>query len=166
MSNENLSQQAALYGAPLSARFGHIRTELKLTQARMAEVLGISAPMLSQLISGQRIKIGNPLVALRFEELSALADEVSEGLALAEVEPRLSEIRHITTTVLKRVPPSDPATLVQQVLRAVASGQELHSAADLLHDSHPALADAIRIYGTASREEARRHLASIAHLLQ
>ena len=55
---------------------------------------------------------------------------------------------------------------MQQVLRAVASGQELHSAADLLHESHPALADAIRIYGTASREEARRHLASIAHLLQ
>ena len=47
MSNENLNQQAALYGAPLSARFGHIRTQLNLTQARMAEVLGISAPMLS-----------------------------------------------------------------------------------------------------------------------
>ncbi|HZE01436.1 MAG TPA: helix-turn-helix transcriptional regulator, partial [Pseudonocardiaceae bacterium] len=33
-----------------------------VSQAQLAEVLGLSAPMLSQLMSGRRAKIGNPAV--------------------------------------------------------------------------------------------------------
>lgn len=48
------------YGEPLGALFRRLIDDLGLNQARLAGVLGLSAPMLSQLMSGQRAKIGNP----------------------------------------------------------------------------------------------------------
>lgn len=62
VSSENIAQQIKLYGQPLSERFGNVVAAYNITQRRLAEVLGLSAPMLSQLNSGRRIKIGNPAV--------------------------------------------------------------------------------------------------------
>lgn len=62
VSKENLRVQVELYGEPLAERFGRIMAAFHLTQGGLAKVLGISPPMLSQLMSGQRIKIGNPAV--------------------------------------------------------------------------------------------------------
>ena len=52
-----------------------------VSQAFLAEVLGISAPMLSQVMSGRRAKIGNPVVLARMImlERKILVPEVAAG---------------------------------------------------------------------------------------
>ena len=64
MTEANLAQQRMLYGEPLADTTARVMTALGLTQAKLAQVLQISAPMLSQLISAHRVKIGNPAVVL------------------------------------------------------------------------------------------------------
>ncbi len=87
-----LEQQRTLYGAPLAELASQATSALGLTQGRLAEVLGLSAPMLSQLLSGQRVKIGNPAVVHRLQSVLTLAGR-AERLSPAEVAERLAEIR-------------------------------------------------------------------------
>jgi hypothetical protein len=71
-----IAQQVAMYGQPLAGRFAHLTATYRIPQARLAQVIGLSAPMLSQLASGQRVKISNPSVygrLLRLEELAETA---------------------------------------------------------------------------------------------
>lgn len=165
-TTEALRQQVNLYGASIAQLVGRVREELGLTQGRVAEVLGISAPMLSQLISGQRTKIGNPLVVDRLDQLGALAEEVGRGLEHTAIEPRLEAIQGSeTTTRARRTGTREHDLDLHQLLRAVASGRELQDAADLLESEHPDLAELLRVHGAGRPEEVRRHLASIAHLL-
>ena len=63
--------QRGWYGEPLGELFRRLIADLGLNQSRLAAVLGLSAPMLSQLMSGQRAKIGNPDVAQRLQALQA-----------------------------------------------------------------------------------------------
>lgn len=91
--SENLRQQSALYGEPLGQYLRGIMQTLRITQARTAAVLGLSAPMLSQLISGQRVKIGNPLVVQRLRSLGELAVAARSGMTPGEIDVRLDEIR-------------------------------------------------------------------------
>lgn len=165
-ATEALRQQRTLYGAPIGELVGRVRDRLGLTQGRVAQVLGISAPMLSQLVSGQRTKIGNPLVVDRLDQLTELAEEVDRGLEHAAVEPRLEAIRGSETTARTRRSESRDHVLdLHRVLRAVASGRELHDAADLLAPTHPALAELLRVHGDGRPDDVRRHLASLADLL-
>ena len=69
--------QRSWYGEPLGALFRRLIDDLGLNQARLAAVLGLSAPMLSQLMSGQRAKIGNPAVVQRVQALQELASQVA-----------------------------------------------------------------------------------------
>lgn len=125
-SNEdNLARQRALYGEPLAVIAGRI-TALGVTQARLAEVLGLSAPMLSQLLSGHRVKIGNPLVLARLRALSELAGE-APGLDAAELASRLEQIRESAVTISD----SGPRDLVVETLRGAASAAELARMAEL-----------------------------------
>lgn len=71
--------QRSWYGEPLGALFRRLIDDLGLNQARLAAVLGLSAPMLSQLMSGQRAKIGNPAVVQRVQALQELASQVADG---------------------------------------------------------------------------------------
>ena len=48
-TEENLAQQRQLYGEPLADITGRVRNSLNLTQAGLAQILGLSAPMMSQL---------------------------------------------------------------------------------------------------------------------
>lgn len=86
---EVLAAQAEMYGEPLGRRFGRLLAAYRISQARLAAVLGLSPPMLSQLMSGQRAKISNPAVLgrlVRLEELAAgAADPASREVALEEV---------------------------------------------------------------------------------
>lgn len=166
---DSIDQQRALYGAPLGECLQRITRTLGVSQATVARVTGISAPMLSQLASGHRIKIGNPQAAARFGSLLGLADEVERGLPHVEVAARLEQVAQDDTATLTApraaTPGRDDAAVVSGVLRAVASGRELAEAAGLLEERFPDLARALRVYGTGSREEARRHRAGLAHLL-
>ena len=65
-------QQRALYGESWADRLGRLMAAYRLSQARLAGVIGLSAPMLSQLITGHRVKISNPAVfgrIVRLEEM-------------------------------------------------------------------------------------------------
>ncbi|MFB4300725.1 DNA-binding protein [Actinomadura sp. NTSP31] len=89
----NRALQAEWYGEPLGERIRRLLDRLGLSQSGLAGVLGLSAPMLSQLMSAQRAKISNPAVLHRLlavEELAA--DPGFEAMAAGEVEERLREI--------------------------------------------------------------------------
>src|SRR4029079_1155631 len=76
------------YGEPLGALFRKLIDDLGLNQARLAGVLGLSAPMLSQRMSGQRAKIGNPAVVQRVQLLQELAAQVADGSVSAAGDTR------------------------------------------------------------------------------
>lgn len=168
----NRAQQQDLYGAPLGDYVKDAAETLGLTQARVAEVLGLSAPMLSQLVNAQRVKIGNPAVVQRLRDLSDLAEDVRGGLNVAEVEPRLAGIHDSVTTMSGprsrangEGTTGDPVLLIRSVLHAVASGRQLQLAAEQLQDQYADLAEVLRVYGTGKYDDAAAHFRSIRHLL-
>ena len=163
-----IDQQRDLYGEPVGDLVRRVMERLGLTQSAVASVLGLSPAMLSQLMSGQRVKIGNPQAVARLQSLLTLAEEAA-ALTRDATARRLDEIRDsratLTTTQVATTTSTDPAAMVRTVLRAVASGRDLERAADALDDVVPELAEVIRVYGSGSAQDAERHLASIAHLL-
>ena len=94
----NRQTQRELYGEPIADIVGRITSALGLTQGRLAEVLGLSAPMLSQLVSARRVKIGNPAVLGRLQSLTDLA-AVAPTLTADEKERRLSAIHDAQPTM-------------------------------------------------------------------
>ncbi|MBO2454616.1 helix-turn-helix transcriptional regulator [Actinomadura barringtoniae] len=100
----NRALQSQWYGEPLVDRFRRLLDRLGLSQASLASVLGLSAPMLSQLMSGQRAKISNPAVINRLlavEELAA--DPGLDDLREGELEEMLRRIRAETATTTSGV---------------------------------------------------------------
>jgi transcriptional regulator with XRE-family HTH domain len=163
--------QRGWYGEPLGDLFRRLIADLGLNQARLAGVLGLSAPMLSQLMSGQRAKIGNPAVVQRLQALQELAAQVTDGRAGAlEAAARMAEIRESagssvlggTTTQssaagLAPAPSRQVVRGIQTVLRSVASAQEIERAALALAPGHPQLAEFLRVYGAGRTSEAVAH---------
>ncbi|TCC09837.1 DNA-binding protein [Kribbella soli] len=93
----NLQQQVDLYGEPLGEVVRRITGGLGLTQGGLAQVIGLSAPMLSQLVSAQRVKIGNPAVVSRLRAVSELTDlAVAGGIEPEHIAHELDEIRAAT----------------------------------------------------------------------
>jgi transcriptional regulator with XRE-family HTH domain len=93
----NLQQQTELYGEPLGELVRRVAGPLGLTQGALAQVIGLSAPMLSQLMSAQRVKIGNPAVVSRLKTL----DELAHLAMIGEIDPddipaELDQIRGAT----------------------------------------------------------------------
>lgn len=90
----NRALQTEWYGEPLGDRVRPLLGRLGMSQSGLAGVLGLSAPMLSQLMSGQRAKISNPAVLHR---LMAVEDLVAapgfDALTAAGVQARLEEIK-------------------------------------------------------------------------
>ncbi|WP_245681818.1 helix-turn-helix domain-containing protein [Actinomadura kijaniata] len=172
----NRALQAEWYGEPLGDRFRRLLDRLGLSQSGLAGVLGLSAPMLSQLMSGQRAKISNPVVLNRLlavEELAA--DPAFDSLSAAEVRERLGIIRARTTATTsglrespveaelrERLEAASPARVLQALLREVASANEIEAAADLVDVQFPEIATLLRVYGNGRASEAEAHLE--AHL--
>lgn len=163
---EGREAQRAAYGEPLAEIFGRLREAFGLNQSALAGVLGISAPMLSQLNSAQRVKIGNPAVLQRVQALDELVGQLGSGEVTPEQVPaKLEEIKASTgrltrsTTAFVPVEAEDGAVVagMRNLLRAVASGQEVRAAADALEARHPGLAEVLRLYGTGPLEPAREH---------
>ncbi|MBB1246412.1 DNA-binding protein [Streptomyces durbertensis] len=161
--------QSAWYGEPLGTLFRRLIEDLGLNQARLAAVLGLSAPMLSQLMSGQRAKIGNPAVVQRVQALQELASEVAGGhLSAAEATKRMDEIRRSAgQSVLSgngQAPGSGQQTTVkravreiQSLLRAISDAQGVLAASNLLAEDHPELAEFLKVYGAGKTSDAVRH---------
>ncbi|WP_405584195.1 helix-turn-helix domain-containing protein [Streptomyces sp. NBC_01190] len=163
--------QRGWYGEPLGDLFRRLIGDLGLNQVRLAGVLGLSAPMLSQLMSGQRAKIGNPAVVQRLQALQELAAEVAGGQTEAlEAAARMAEIRESAgTSVLSTThstavagagapaPPRQVVRGIQTVLRSMASADEIEGAADALAPGYPHLAEFLRVYGAGRTGDAVAH---------
>lgn len=161
----NRQAQRAAYGEPLNETFNRIKQAFGLNQVALAGVLGISAPMLSQLNSAQRVKIGNPAVLSRVHQLNELADQYAAGAADAEQIPaRLEQIKNsqgslgrTTQLMADQAPDAAVVAGMRNLLRAVASGAELRSAAEILAAEHPGLAEVLRLYGAGPAHPALEH---------
>ncbi|WP_329134184.1 DNA-binding protein [Streptomyces sp. NBC_01476] len=171
---EAMELQRGWYGEPLGNLFRRLIADLGLNQVRLAGVLGLSAPMLSQLMSGQRAKIGNPAVVQRLQALQELAFQVAEGKTGAmEAAARMDEIRESAgTSVLNTTHSSSGAVPgaaaparqvvrgIQTVLRSVASAEEIEGAAHALAPAYPHLAEFLRVYGAGRTSDAVAHYAA------
>lgn len=177
VSEDAREQQRRLYGAPVREVVGRITSRLQLSQAAVARVLGLSPAMLSQLVTGQRIKIGNPLVLSRLQALHELASREPAPTG-PELEALLRGVAESQTTITATATsgatgpargagagPDPGAETVRRLLRAVASGRDLDRAAAALDDVVPEVAAVLRIYGTQSADDAEHHFRSVAHLM-
>ncbi len=129
--------QREMYGQPLGELVHQLTAQLRITQARLAAVLGVSAPMLSQLASGQRVKFGNPAVVGRLQALIDLAARAGT-LTPDQLDDALTDIQGSTTTL------TQPRRSALTDLRDVASGAELNEAAAALQQRWPRLAEVLR----------------------
>jgi hypothetical protein len=130
-----VTRQVDLYGLTWADRLHRLMAAYRLTQARLAAVIGLSAPMVSQLISGQRVKISNPAVYARVVRLEELAG--SPGVAAgdpAEIARVLADVTSTAptlTTVALLAQPPHPGEREQAVrqLAAIAPPTVLRMAA-------------------------------------
>jgi predicted transcriptional regulator len=137
----NRQTQRELYGEPVADIVGRIMSSLGLTQVRLAEVLGLSAPMLSQLIGARRVKIGNPAVLGRLQSLTDLA-AVGPGLTADEKERRLAAIHEAQPTMSTM---RDAGAV--DALRAAAPAEELRRLSEAT--TAPRLASLLRLAADA-----------------
>lgn len=162
----NLDHQRRLYGEPLADIVARITRNLGLNQAQTARSLGLSAPMLSHLVSGRRVKIGNPQAAARLHALNQLALDAEAGaISRPEVTARIEAISaseewgDTTTRTLQAPPVSDDQMVaaIQALFRQVASAEEWLEIVTRLRSQHPRVAELLHAYGLARTAEAVEH---------
>jgi predicted XRE-type DNA-binding protein len=148
----NVALQREWYGEPLGDRVRRLVVAFDVSQAQLAEVLGLSAPMLSQLMSGRRAKIGNPAVLARMVMLErrVLTPEVASGDPAA-MRAALEQVRDSRPTVSRPTGSRETlpvkehgAEVLVPALRALAGPAELAAAARLLREGFPLLAGLLR----------------------
>ncbi|MEV4320218.1 XRE family transcriptional regulator [Actinocrispum sp. NPDC049592] len=147
----NLELQRQWYGEPLGDRVRRLVVAFDVSQANLADVLGISAPMLSQVMSGRRAKIGNPSVLARLImlERKVLTPEVASGRREA-LQKALEDVRDSKPTVSRDMLPVDPGRADRAalaLLRRTATVDELTEAAKMLDGRFPAIAELLRRAG-------------------
>jgi transcriptional regulator with XRE-family HTH domain len=144
----NLALQREWYGEPLGDRVRRLVRAFNISQANLADVLGISAPMLSQVMSGRRAKIGNPSVLARLImlERKVLIPDVAAGKpeAMRQAMIDVRDSRPAVGRDVLRVDGSSDATAAIAALRNILSIEDLIAAADLLDDEFPDLSDLLR----------------------
>ncbi|GAA1830029.1 hypothetical protein GCM10009836_04920 [Pseudonocardia ailaonensis] len=170
---ENRARQAEIYGEPLVERVHRIVRSLGTTQARLAEALGMSPAMLSQLVGGRRVKIGDPAVLSR---LAMLHERCARPVPTSEVPALLAQVRATVAAwqehppnlgtsparVPRRagpvpgVPARDPVTVAAEALRGIAGPARLVAAAAQLGPGFPELAELLRQAAGTRRETVRR----------
>lgn len=164
----NSQSQAQLYGEPLAPIIEQIGRALGLTQGRIAQILGLSAPMLSHLVSARRVKIGNPMAHTRLTQLRALAAEVAAGrvsrseavAVLPEIEANNDSWTTSHALVVAMPTESDDAALVrrvQELFRDVADAADWLDAAQQVEATHPRIAEVLRVYGASRTASAQEH---------
>lgn len=147
----NVEWQRQWYGEPLGDRLRRLVVAFDVSQAFLADVLGISAPMLSQVMSGRRAKIGNPAVLARLImlERKVLTPGVAAGHPEA-IDEAMRDVRESNPTVSRDNVPVHPGVdepTLLAALRDVAENENLVEAADQLEEGFPAIADLLRRAG-------------------
>ncbi|NKQ57270.1 helix-turn-helix transcriptional regulator [Amycolatopsis sp. K13G38] len=145
----NIALQREWYGEPLGDRVRRLVVAFDVSQAYLAEVLGISAPMLSQVMSGRRAKIGNPVVLARMImlERKCLIPEVAAGHKDAMMAA-LEDVKDARPTVGRDNIPVADDRVAMAALRELAEDEDLIEAAKRLDEDFPAIADLLRRAGT------------------
>jgi transcriptional regulator with XRE-family HTH domain len=145
--SRNLAAQREVYGAPIGELVRELTATLSISQARLARAIGLSAPMLSLLTQGQRVKIGNPAVVQRLESVLRLAEDVRAGRIGGDaIEARLLDVaseQGVLTTEQRRSADADAAA-VRRAILASGDPSALAAAAGLLAPEHPRLAALVR----------------------
>jgi len=144
----NIELQREWYGQPLGDRVRRLVVAFDVSQANLADVLGISAPMLSQVMSGRRAKIGNPAVLARLImlERKVLTPGVAAGDPEA-LERALEEVRESRPSVTVDTLPVEDSTderMAVGFLRQLVHAADLAAAAELLESKFPDLAGLLR----------------------
>lgn len=151
----NVALQREWYGEPLGDRVRRLVVAFDVSQAQLAEVLGLSPPMLSQLMSGRRAKIGNPAVLARLVMLErrVLTPAVASGDPAA-IRAALVEVRDSRPVVGRDmlVVEDDGADPLLTELRKLAGADELTTAAELLAEKFPLLAGLLLRAAAADRQ--------------
>src|SRR3954462_8880790 len=166
----NRGRQRELYGAPLGDRLRRLTGALGITQGRLAQTLGLSPAMLSQLASARRVKIGDPAVLARLQLLDrrcaagaprgrAAVDALLAEVAGAQLQwtgadgpgaaPDTARRPATGPHSVARPPPPDAARARARptpadALRAVAAPARLAAAAAALTPAFPELAQVLR----------------------
>jgi transcriptional regulator with XRE-family HTH domain len=153
----NLALQREWYGEPLGDRVRRLVRAFNISQAYLADVLGISAPMLSQVMSGRRAKIGNPSVLARLImlERKVFIPEVAAGDPEA-MKLAMEDVRESRPTVgrdVLRVDASSDANAAVDALRNILSSDDLLAAAELVDEEFPELGDLLRRAGERQAED-------------
>src|SRR3546814_13237585 len=74
-------QQAELYGDPVDVLAQKAQQLMGLGLAELADVIGLSTPMLVKLVHCERIRIGNDVAMSRMARLPEFADQLITGEA-------------------------------------------------------------------------------------
>lgn len=151
---KNIELQRQWYGEPLGDRVRRLVVAFDVSQAFLADVLGISAPMLSQVMSGRRAKIGNPAVLARLImlERKILTPGVASGDQEA-IDAAMQDVKESNPTVGRDTVPVHPGVDEQTLLAAlrdVAENENLVDAAARLDNDFPAMADLLRRAGKSA----------------
>ena len=149
----NRARQRELYGATFGEIVGGLVRALGVTQAVLAETFGMSPAMLSQLVNGRRVKIGDPAVLDRLRALRrrcadrpVRADEVAELLAEVRRGGSTRQPPAVETPVRVRRPSTqaERAAAAGEALRAVTTPPRLVAAAATLAVGFPEIAALLR----------------------
>lgn len=150
----NVQWQREWYGEPLGDRLRRLVVAFDVSQAYLAEVLGISPPMLSQVMSGRRAKIGNPAVLARMMMLERKV--MTPGVAAGDpdaIEAAMIDVRDSNPTFSANSYVGQAQSMERPLLKAlreVAEDESLIDAADRLEPDFPAIADLLRRAGKSS----------------
>jgi threonine dehydratase len=95
---ERRHQQVELYGESVDALARRCERLLGLGVPALADVIGLSVPMLNQLLTGERVRIGNPIAIARLTRLREFADQLTSGEASRDdIALTVAQIRASTT---------------------------------------------------------------------
>lgn len=146
---QNRRRQRELYGQTLHDRLRAVMLAYAIPQKRLAEVLGVSAPMLSQLMSARRVKMGNPRAHERMIALEQRAGEHGApplpSRVAATITAQIASEDSADTAHLRARHGTDAAEIAAadlvQALRTHVGATELRAARDLLgaQDAAPTL---------------------------
>jgi len=146
------AQQLQMYGENWADRFGRLLRGYGISQSRLAAVIGLSAPMLSQLISGQRVKISNPAV---YGRVVRLEEQLAQPAVQSGDPGQLGQ-------VLDEVASSHPALTTMTVHTGAAGGTRTAPAVDSLAERLAAIAgrDQLRVTARAAAATGATELAA------
>ena len=142
----NRELQRRLYGEPLGDRLRRVLGALGISQTVLADALGLSPPMLSQLMSGRRAKIGTPAVLGRLVMLERRVAAGAVGKGAGDRTPDRAAVARLLAEVRAAEPRADGPRddRSYDLLRTVAGPDELVRAADTLDRGFPSLASLLR----------------------